>query len=191
MNFKVNLRWYYEDCYFLTVNEHDILHVIVHALSGGDSTVDFYIEDPKKQIVESKKKTAFNWYDNSDIKVAGDYKVCTKNLEHHEKKVYVNLIVFSKSQVHSKKEELKNLTEAQNYMMNRITSINENVHSMRRSQIVQRMIHSADEYFIQANNEFIMNYSIIQSIVIIISGLIQTIFIKKLFHSPKSKKPLA
>lgn len=191
MNFKVNLRWYYEDCYFLTLLEHDILHVIVHALSGGDSTVDFYIEDPNKQIVESRKKTAFNWYDNSDIKVAGDYKVCTKNLEHHDKKIYVNFVVFSKTQLNEKKEELKNLTETQNYIMEKVIKINDNVHSMRRSQIVQRMIHSSDEYFIEANNNYIMQYSIAQSIVIVISGLIQTVFIKKLFQEPQLKKPMA
>lgn len=62
---------------------------------------------------------------------------------------------------------------------------------MRRCQILQRMIHSADSYYIEANYEYVQYYSIVQAFVIVISALVQTYFIKKLFESPASLKPRA
>ncbi|CAF1071585.1 unnamed protein product [Brachionus calyciflorus] len=191
MNFKINLRWYYEDCYFIPLNTHDIIHAIVHVISGGDNTIDFSIFDPNKQLIESKPKSPFSWYDNSDIQIPGDYKICIRNLEHHEKKVYINFVSFSKTEITEKKNEAKNLNETHSYMSERLGAINDNIHSVRRSQILQRMIHSSDQYFIEANNEYVMYYSIIQGFVIILSGVIQTYFIKKLFEGPKQIKPRA
>lgn len=63
-------------------------------------------------------------------------------------------------------------------------SVNERVHEMRRLQIYQRIVNAADAYYVEANNEYVMTYSIIQTCVIILSSFIQTYFIKRLFHSP-------
>ena len=67
----------------------------------------------------------------------------------------------------------------------------DNVHFMRRCQIYSRIISSADQYYIETNNVYIMYHSIAQCIVIIISGLVQTFFVKKLFQTPATNKPRA
>ncbi len=59
-----------------------------------------------------------------------------------------------------------------------------NVHEMRKCHILQRMVHSSDSYYVEANNEYVQLYSIIQSCVIVICAIVQTYFIRKLFESP-------
>ena len=61
------------------------------------------------------------------------------------------------------------------------------VHQIRVHQTKQRMIEAYDEYLLEESNHFVMFYSIIQSIVIVISFVSQTYFIKKLFESPAPK----
>ena len=70
-----------------------------------------------------------------------------------------------------------------------IFKLNENINSMSRSQIISRVIHGADSYYIEANNAYVMYYSIGQSIVIILSGMGQVYFIKRLFTTttPQTK----
>jgi hypothetical protein len=57
------------------------------------------------------KSTAFAWYDNNEIKLDGDYKICVKNDEFLEKRVYINIISFSKDKVAEKSNELKQLND--------------------------------------------------------------------------------
>ncbi len=62
--------------------------------------------------------------------------------------------------------------------------ISEHVHRIRRMQVVQRITYSTDTYSAEVNNEYVMYYSIAMSIVILLTSLFQTYFIKKLFSSP-------
>ena len=67
-------------------------------------------------------------------------------------------------------------------------NIHINVHRMRVSQTHQRIAEAQDEYLLESNRDYVMYHSIAQSVIIIISGLVQTYFIKKLFETPSSSK---
>ena len=58
------------------------------------------------------------------------------------------------------------------------------MHKMRRMQVIQRITHHTDYYVAETNNEYVMYHSICLGIIIVISSLVQTYFIKKLFRSP-------
>lgn len=59
---------------------------------------------------------------------------------------------------------------------------------MRRYQTLQKIIHIGDSYYVEANNEYVMYYSIAQNIVIVISAMLQVYFIKKLFSVGDKRK---
>ena len=67
-------------------------------------------------------------------------------------------------------------------------NLNINMHRIRIAQTHQRVGEVHDEFLLESNRDYVMYHSIVQSIVIIISGLMQSYFIKKLFQSPSSKK---
>ena len=73
--------------------------------------VDVTISDPNREEIYNLKSTAFAWYDNNEIKLDGDYKICVKNDEFLEKRVYINIISFSKDKVAEKSNELKQLND--------------------------------------------------------------------------------
>ena len=130
--------------------------------------------------------------------------MCLRNIGYAEKLVYLNLIAFSKNPEVGNNLEHKQFNETHNTLMvnligilniqiilihfdlfkDQVSKINMNVHEMRKSQILQRMAHSSDSYYVEANNEYVQLYSIIQSCVIVICAIVQTYFIRKLFESP-------
>jgi hypothetical protein len=57
---------------------------------------------------------------------------------------------------------------------------------MRVHQTLLKILHISDSYFVEKNNEYVMYYSILQSLVIVICSVFQAYFIKKLF-SVKTK----
>ncbi len=63
-------------------------------------------------------------------------------------------------------------------------SVNDRVHEMRRLQTYRRIVNAADAYYVESNNEYVMTYSIIQTCVIVLSSIVQTYFIKRLFQTP-------
>jgi len=121
-----------------------------------------------------------------------------------EKLVYLNLIAFSKNPEVGNNLEHKKFNETHNTLMvnfsrnrkiirswlilihfkDQVSKININVHEMRKCHILQRMVHASDSYYVEANNEYVQFYSIIQSCVIVICAVVQTYFIRKLFESP-------
>jgi hypothetical protein len=56
---------------------------------------------------------------------------------------------------------------------------------MRRYQTIHKIITIGDSYFVESNNEYVMYYSIVQSLVIVVSSFFQAYFIKKLFSFEK------
>ena len=73
--------------------------------------VDVTVTDPNRQEIYSMKSTSFAWYDNSEIILDGDYKICVKNDEFGEKRVYINIVSFSKDKSSLKSNEIKQLND--------------------------------------------------------------------------------
>ena len=62
------------------------------------------------------------------------------------------------------------------FFKERILSINENVHLMRKHQIVQRIQYASDSFHAELNNEYVMRHAIYESIGIILCALITSDF---------------
>ena len=106
------------------------------------------------------------------------------NKKFHDKLVYLNIVSFFTEESLEKSLESEKLNQTHTQLMDSVLKINENIHAMRRSQILSRVMHGADSYYIETNNEYVMYYSIGQSFVIVVSGIIQTYFIRRLFETP-------
>jgi hypothetical protein len=98
--------------------------------------------------------------------------------------LYLNIVSFFTEESLEKSLEADKLNQTHTQLMDSVLKINENIHTMRRSQILSRVMHGADSYYIETNNEYVMYYSIGQSFIIVVSGIIQTIFIRRLFETP-------
>ncbi len=73
--------------------------------------IDVSVSDPSRQEIYSLKSTSFAWYDNNNITLDGDYKICVKNDEFAEKRVYINIISFAKDKAEKKTKEMQQLND--------------------------------------------------------------------------------
>ena len=60
------------------------------------------------------------------------------------------------------------------------------MYRVRRQQNVQKINAAADGYFLESVSEYVQFYSLVQVGVIMLSAIIQTYFIKKLFQNEQS-----
>lgn len=62
-----------------------------------------------------------------------------------------------------------------------ISKISYNLFAASRAQTYQRIMSSRDSYTLDVNADYVQLFSVIQICVIVVSGIVQTWFIKKLF----------
>ena len=58
-------------------------------------------------------------------------------------------------------------------------------------QRMQRIRYTIDSNVAETNNEYVMYHSVCLIVIIVISSLVQTYFIKNLFNNPTKGKPSA
>ncbi|CAG2167036.1 unnamed protein product [Oppiella nova] len=71
---------------------------------------------------------------------------------------------------------------------NSLRTVDNNIGLMIKSLDHSRRVNSADWYLVDGNNRYVQNWSIISIIIIIISSVVQVLFVKKLFDSKDTFK---
>ncbi|CAG2123026.1 unnamed protein product, partial [Medioppia subpectinata] len=66
---------------------------------------------------------------------------------------------------------------------NSLRNVDNNIGQMIKSLDHSRRVNSADWYLVDGNNRYVQNWSVVQCIVIVISAVVQVLFVKKLFAS--------
>ncbi len=178
-------------------------------LKGGEKKVDILITDPSYKRLYYEEEKTFAWYDNSNVTLNGTYSLCISNQDSHEKLAYVNFISFTKGRIQMIADENNEFNKTSTFIsvcmrfissfefifkfygltslfQDKVGQIAFNLFKVSRAQTYQRIMSSSDSYMLDANADYVQMFSIIQICVIMVSGVVQTWFIKKLFEMKSS-----
>ncbi|XP_004273258.2 transmembrane emp24 domain-containing protein 6 [Orcinus orca] len=133
---------------------------------------------------------------NFSTQETGFYQLCLKNQQNHfgSVQVYLNFGVFYEGPEmdHKEKNERKQLNDTLDAIEKSTRKLQNNIFHMWRYYNFARMRKMADFFLLQSNYNYVNWWSTAQSLVIILSGILQLYFLKRLFNIPTTtdtKKP--
>ncbi|XP_020030904.1 transmembrane emp24 domain-containing protein 6 [Castor canadensis] len=125
----------------------------------------------------------------------GFYQLCLKNDQNHfgSVQVYLNFGIFYEGlEMDHKQSQRKQLNDTLDAIEDSSQRVQNNVFHMWRFYNFARMRQTADLFLLQSNHAYVNWWSAAQSLAIIISGILQLYFLKRLFSGPTTtdtKKP--
>uniref|UniRef100_A0A8C9UWW1 GOLD domain-containing protein n=1 Tax=Spermophilus dauricus TaxID=99837 RepID=A0A8C9UWW1_SPEDA len=132
---------------------------------------------------------------NSFVQETGYYQLCLKNQQNHfgSVQVYINFGVFYEGpEMDHKQIQRKQLNDTLDAIQESTRKVHNNVFHMWRFYTLARMRKMADFFLVQSNYTYVNWWSAVQSLVIVLSGILQLYFLKRLFSVPTTtdtKKP--
>ncbi|XP_005403617.1 PREDICTED: transmembrane emp24 domain-containing protein 6 [Chinchilla lanigera] len=132
---------------------------------------------------------------NFSTRESGYYQLCLKNQQNHfsSMHVYLNFGVFYEGpETDHKQKGRKQLNDTLDAIEESAQRVQSNVFHMWRFYNFARMRKMTDFFLLQSNYNYVNWWSIAQSLVIVLSGILQLYFVKRLFNVPTTtdtKKP--
>ncbi|XP_058135773.1 transmembrane emp24 domain-containing protein 6 [Dasypus novemcinctus] len=149
-----------------------------HVLATAHTPQGFLIgtsQDTRGQINFSTQETGF-------------YQLCLRNEQNHfsSVQVYLNFGVFYEGPEMDNKQrsERKQLNDTLDAITESTQKVQNNIFHMWRYYNFARMRKTADFFLLQSNYNYVNWWSTAQSLVIVLSGILQLYFLKRLFNAP-------
>ncbi|XP_012868233.1 PREDICTED: transmembrane emp24 domain-containing protein 6 isoform X1 [Dipodomys ordii] len=115
----------------------------------------------------------------------GFYQLCVGNDQNHfgSAQVYLNFGIFYEGpEMDHKQNQRKQLNDTLDAIEQSTRKVQNNVFHTWRFYNFARMRKMADSFLLQSNYTYVNRWSTVQSLVIILSGLLQLYFLKRLFN---------
>ncbi|KFO20032.1 transmembrane emp24 domain-containing protein 6 [Fukomys damarensis] len=132
---------------------------------------------------------------NFSTQETGYYQLCLRNHQNHfsSLQVYLNFGVFYEGpEIDHRKNQRKQLNDTLDAIEESTRRVQTNVFHMWRFYNFARMRKMADFFLLLSNYNYVNWWSTAQSLVIVLSGILQLYFLKRLFNVPTTtdtKKP--
>ncbi|KAM6176785.1 transmembrane emp24 domain-containing protein 6 [Erethizon dorsatum] len=132
---------------------------------------------------------------NFSTQETGYYQLCLKNQQNRFSSIQVYLsfgVFYEGPETDNKQNRRKQLNDTLDAIEESTQKVQSNVFHMWRFYNFARMRKMADFFLLQSNYNYVYWWSIAQSLVIILSGILQLYFVKRLFNVPTTtdtKKP--
>jgi len=192
---KINVHATTEECVYQKVRAGSQANLGFEVLSGGERDISLYIMDNKMEVLSKfEGKQDGSWehnFEQDDV-----VSLCFENYESrfHDKLVFFYFSAFIHHELNEKqKEEDKKMEEEhKNKEDFHLANINTNhvidrvgdqLMNMTYSQSIAKMHMVADYYVTEANNAWVMRWSIIQIVVIVCTACSQVFFVRRMFGS--------
>uniref|UniRef100_H0V1I9 Transmembrane p24 trafficking protein 6 n=2 Tax=Cavia porcellus TaxID=10141 RepID=H0V1I9_CAVPO len=124
---------------------------------------------------------------NFSTQETGYYQLCLKNQQNRfsSVQVYLNFGVFYEGpEINHKQNQRKHLNDTLDAIEVSTQRMQSNVFHIWRFYNFARMRKMADFFLLQSNYNYVNWWSIAQSLVIVLSGILQLYFVKRLFNVP-------
>ncbi|XP_062031784.1 transmembrane emp24 domain-containing protein 6 [Lepus europaeus] len=132
---------------------------------------------------------------NFPTKETGFYQLCLSNQQNHfgSVQVYLNFGIFYEGpETDHKQQDRKQLNDTLDAIEESTQRVQNNIFHMWRFYNFARMRKMGDFFLLQSNYNYVNWWSAAQSLVIVLSGILQLHFLKRLFNVPTirdTKKP--
>lgn len=164
-------------------------------MRGGDQKAAFAVRDPLNNLL-----LPYEWKESAELELAavqqgGYYQLCIDNSVSHfaAKLVSMYVAAFKRDEWEKYIEELGTADVQVNNFTSALQHVDNNIGTMLRYLDGSRRQLSHDWYLVEGNNKYVLYWSLAQCIVIIISGIVQVVFYRKMFDNSKvyGSKPRA
>ncbi|XP_054154298.1 transmembrane emp24 domain-containing protein 6-like [Oppia nitens] len=193
--FKIHIDAGKEDCFYQYIQQSSSLYVAFQVMRGGDNQAGFAIRDPIGQLIMPYQWKPHAEYDEASVQTPGYYSLCIDNTVSRFASKLVSLYVasFKRDEWEKYIQELTDAEVTVGNFTNALRTVDNNIGLMIKSLDHSRRLNTADWYLVDGNNRYVRNWSIAQCIVVVISSVVQVVFVKKLFDSkdPLKGKPRA
>ena len=179
------------------------MYVSAQVLKGGDSKIGVAVRDPGGKVVLPYKWQASAEYEEASAE-AGYWSVCLDNQfsKFSAKLVNLYLTTFRYDEWEKFAEDLQvrfgfalgklyssrlfqDLDMSVGNFTQVLQGVDRRIQVMRQFQQLSRGLESRDYNILVSNFSYVSNWSLIQVLVVIMSGIVQVYFVKKLFADPK------
>merc|ERR1719336_2570416 len=188
MEYKVHVDAAKEDCYWQYVHKGATFYMSSQVLKGGDGNIGVAVRQPSGAIVHN-----YAWKPSAEYEeehaIGGYYSVCLDNQFSRFSGKLVNLYMttFKYDEWEKMAAEIEELDIKAGNMTEILSSVDKRVQVMRQFQQLSRGLESRDFNVLLANSNYVTTWSLAQAIVVIVCGITQVYFVKKLFESPTAK----
>ncbi|CAH1984923.1 unnamed protein product [Acanthoscelides obtectus] len=182
MDYKVYIEPGKEDCYFQYVNPGATFYVSFQVVRGGDGMAGFAVRHPSGQIVHP-----YQWKPSSEYQdqtsTGGYYSVCIDNQfsRFAGKLVNIYMTVVRYDMWDKFTQEVEELNMNMENFTHTIVTVEKNINDMLQYQYHSRARESWDYNLLQDNNTYVVRWSLIQIMIIVVTTAIQVYFVRKLF----------
>lgn len=85
-------------------------------LSGGNTKIDVIIDDPSGRNIHTAEDRFYEWFDSQMLNQTGVYKICFRNSQGSEKRIFINIVANSNFEASQQFEKQKLINETHSYM---------------------------------------------------------------------------
>lgn len=188
MDYKIHIDPGKEDCFFQYVNPGATLYVNFQVLRGGDGMAGFAVRNPEGQIVHP-----YEWKKSSEYQDTpphgGYYSVCIDNQfsKMAAKLVNMYLTVVRYDQWDKYHKEIEELNVSVGNFTESVRSVEKNINFILQAQYSARSGEARDLNLLEANNVYVMRWSLAQILVIAGTTAVQVYFVRQLFNNKNSR----
>ncbi|KAF5272138.1 hypothetical protein FQA39_LY01220 [Lamprigera yunnana] len=184
MDYKVHIDPGKEDCYYQYVNPGATFYVSFQVIRGGDGMAGFAVRHPSGQIVHP-----YQWKPNGEYQeqssTGGYYSVCLDNqfsrFANKLVNLYLTVVRYDLWDKYAKEVEEINMNI--NNFTTGLKSVERSINDMMMYQHHTRAKEARDFSLIDANNRYVLRWSIIQVMMIAGTTALQVYFVRKLFDT--------
>ncbi|XP_076451378.1 transmembrane emp24 domain-containing protein 6-like [Babylonia areolata] len=181
--FKVDIPGGVNDCFFQRVARGANVHVSFEVLRGGDYNVDVVVSDSQGQVVNYKQ-----WKRQGVIEFQSPYEdtyaVCVDNRRggFTARLVYLYLAVFLQDDWTAYVQDMADILDIAENVTVSLSRVEKQVQNMSLSQSSFRRHAMRDMYLVWANHSYVQTWSLLQCVVIVLTSLVQVVFLRRLFR---------
>ncbi|KAJ6219315.1 hypothetical protein RDWZM_005127 [Blomia tropicalis] len=188
--FKIHIDAGKEDCFYQMVEPGSSLYVAFHVLRGGDNNAGFYMNNPTGQTILPYQWKQHAEFDDGAVIQGGYYALCVDNKPASFQSKLVSLYVasFKRNEWERYIQELSDADMVANNATNMMRNVDNNINEMMRYLENSKQQYTYDSYLSESNRNYVQNWSILQCIVIMISSIVQVVFVRKLFSMNEGGK---
>nr|ACO11107.1 Transmembrane emp24 domain-containing protein 5 precursor [Caligus rogercresseyi] len=190
MEYKVHVDAGKEDCYWQYVHPGATFYVSYQVLKGGDGAIGFAVRRPDNVIVKPYEWKANAEYEESATEHGGYYSVCLDNSfsKFAAKLVNLYMTTFRYDEWEKFSQDLQDLDLSVQNFTHTLSGVDRRIQIMRQFQQLSRGLEARDFNILLSNGSYIQNWSFLGCVVIIISGITQVYFVRKLFDTKSTTK---
>lgn len=179
------------ECFYQNLEPEQTLDVEFQVIRGGNLDIDYVVKDPRRKVVLTRSRIANSGdlHTGIDVHEFGDYELCFSN----EFSPISSKLVFVSIAVASPMEEgagmyvgEEPMSEEYTPLLAALDKLQSALYHAKHAQMLLVAHEARDVYLAESNNVMVPFWTLMESVVIVMTSVCQVYTIRQLFVSVKT-----